>query len=89
MSEAIEKDPSNPVLYYNLGVVSADLGEDDAAIEYYKKSIELDPSNEDSYLNMVAVILQGEESIVDEMNSLGTSRSVSYTHLTLPTKRIV
>ena len=75
MSEAIEKDPSNPVLYYNLGVVSADLGEDDAAIEYYKKSIELDPSNEDSYLNMVAVILQGEESIVDEMNSLGTSRS--------------
>ena len=41
MSEAIEKDPSNPVLYYNLGVVSADLGEDDADIEYYKKSIEL------------------------------------------------
>ena len=74
-SDPREEDPSNPVLYYNLGVVSADLGEDDAAVEYYKKSIELDPSNEDSYLNMVAVILQGEESIVDEMNSLGTSRS--------------
>ncbi len=75
LAEAIEKDPSNPILYYNLGVVSADLGENDASIEYYKKSIELDPTNEDSYLNMVAVILEGEEAIVDEMNSLGTSRS--------------
>ena len=38
------------------------------------KIIEIDPSNEDSYLNMVAVILE-EAAIVDEMNSLGTSRS--------------
>ena len=31
MSEAIEKEPNNPVLYYNLGVVSGELGEKDAA----------------------------------------------------------
>ncbi len=75
MSEAIEKEPNNPVLYYNLGVVSGELGEIDVAISYYEKSIELDPSNENSYLNMVALILEGEQGIVDEMNSLGTSRA--------------
>ena len=75
MSEAIEKEPRNPVLYYNLGVVSGELGEIDDAISYYEKSIELDPSNENSYLNMVALILEGEQGIVDEMNSLGTSRA--------------
>jgi tetratricopeptide (TPR) repeat protein len=37
MAEAIEKDPNNAILYYNLGVVSADLGEKDDAISYYEK----------------------------------------------------
>ena len=75
MAQAIEKEPTNAILYYNLGVVSADLGEKDVALEYYEKSIELDPSNENSYLNLVALILEGEQDIVNEMNSLGTSRS--------------
>ena len=44
MSEAIEKEPNNPVLYYNLGVVSGELGEKDVAISYYEKSIELRPN---------------------------------------------
>ncbi len=75
MAEAIEKDPNNAILYYNLGVVSADLGEKDDAISYYEKSIELDPNNENSYLNLVALILDGEQDIVSQMNSLGTSRA--------------
>ena len=75
MSEAIEKEPNNPVLYYNLGVVSGELGEKEAAVSYYEKSIELDPSNENSYLNLVALILDGEQEIVNEMNNLGTSRA--------------
>ena len=75
MSEAIEKEQNNPVLYYNLGVVSGELGEKDVAISYYEKSIDLDPTNENSYLNLVALILDGEQDIVDEMNSLGTSRA--------------
>ena len=75
MSEEDEKEQKNPVLYYNLGVVSAELGEKDVAISYYQTSIDLDPSNENSYLNLVALILDGEEDIVSEMNSLGTSRA--------------
>ena len=75
MAEAIEKEPNNAVLYYNLGVVSVELGEKEAAVSYYEKSIELDPSNENSYLNLVALILDGEQNIVNEMNNLGTSRA--------------
>ena len=41
---------------------------------HYEKAIELDPSFESSYLNLVALILNGESAIVEEMNSLGTSR---------------
>ena len=75
MALAIEKEPNNALLFYNLGVISTELGEKDSAFNYYKKSIELDPLYESSYLNLVALILEGEQDIVNEMNTLGTSRS--------------
>ena len=74
MELAITKDPENGILYYNLGVISSEQGENDSALEYYKKAIEFKPDYVDAYLNLVAVILDGEQSIVDEMNSLGTSK---------------
>jgi len=74
MELAITKDPENGILYYNLGVISSEQGENDSALEYYKKAIEFKPDYVDAYLNLVAVILEGEQSIVDEMNNLGTSK---------------
>ena len=74
MELAITKDPKNGILYYNLGVISSEQGENDSALEYYKKAIEFKPDYVDAYLNLVAVILDGEQSIVDEMNNLGTSK---------------
>jgi tetratricopeptide (TPR) repeat protein len=74
MELAITKDPENGILYYNLGVISYEQDEDDSALEYYKKAIEFKPDYVDAYLNLVAVILDGEQSIVDEMNNLGTSK---------------
>lgn len=73
MSEAIAQDPNNANLYYNLAVVTSDLGEKDAARGYYEKAIEIDPNYENAYLNLVALILEGEQTIVEQMNSLGTS----------------
>lgn len=73
MSEAISQDPNNANLYYNLAVVTSDLGEKDAARGYYEKAIEIDPDYENAYLNLVALILEGEQTIVEQMNSLGTS----------------
>lgn len=74
MELAITKDPENGILYYNLGVISSEQGENDSALAYYKKAIEFKPDYVDAYLNLVAVILDGEQSIVDEMNNLGTSK---------------
>ena len=87
MQEAIEQDPNNAILYYNLGVVNANEGNRDAAIDYYKKSIELDSSYEASYLNIASVILEGESAIVDEMNSLGTSNADNRKYDLLKVKR--
>ena len=75
MGEAIAQDPENANLYYNLGVVTADLGDKENARAYYEKAIAIDPSMENGYLNLVALILEDETSIVEEMNSLGNSRA--------------
>ena len=87
MEEAIEQDPNNAILYYNLGVVNANQGKRSTAIDYYKKSIEIDPLYEASYLNIASSILDGESSIVEEMNSLGTSTADNRKYDELKVKR--
>ena len=87
MEEAIEQDPNNAILYYNLGVVNANQGKRSTAIDYYKKSIEIDPLYEASYLNIASSILDGESSIVEEMNSLGTSSADNRKYDELKVKR--
>ena len=42
-TKAIEIDPSNPVLYSNLGYVYYDLDEVGKAFEYQKKALDIDP----------------------------------------------
>lgn len=75
MKEAISKDPNNHILYFNLGVITAEQGNQTDARSYYERAIELDPSYDASYLNLAALILNGEIELVDQMNSLGTSRA--------------
>ena len=75
ISQAIEKDPNNAILYFNLGVVNKDLGDSESARGFYEKAIDIDPSYEAAYFNLTTLILSGESAIVDEMNSLGTSRA--------------
>lgn len=87
MEEAIEQDPNNSLLYYNLGVVNGNEGNRDIAITYYKKAIELDPTYEATYLNLASVILEGEAAIVEQMNSLGTSAADNRKYDALKDKR--
>lgn len=68
MKEAIELDPNNPNLFFNLGVVNQNEGKTDDAVDYYKKAIELKPDYGDAYMNLAVAILAGEKEIVDEMN---------------------
>jgi len=73
MEQAVKQDPTNSVLFFNLGVISAEQGDDVAARGYYVKSLSLNDKDLNSNFNMAALILKGEKSVVEEMNSLGTS----------------
>jgi tetratricopeptide (TPR) repeat protein len=73
MKEVIKQDPENPSLYYNLGVASEELGDKEAAKDYYKKAIELNPEMINAYINLAALTLSQEREIVEEMNALGNS----------------
>lgn len=74
MEEIIAKDPTNPELYYNLGVGSANKGNNEKALEYYKQALSLDPNFTNAKINIAATILSREGAIIEEMNSLGTSK---------------
>lgn len=45
-------------VYYQLGLIKADNGDDASAIQYYDESILLDPSHVPSYLNKAAAMLR-------------------------------
>ena len=75
ITKALEIDPNNVDLYFNLGVISSDKGDVDLAMSYYDKAIETDKSYKKAYLNAAALILQKESKIIEEMNSLGTSNA--------------
>ena len=71
--EELNKDPNNPELQYNLGVISSEIEDFENSKKYYLKAIELKPNYTNAYLNLAALILGQEESILDEMNALGSS----------------
>lgn len=87
LEQAIKQDPTNANLYYNLGIISSQLGDNVAAVKYYKKSLEFDDANIDANQNMAALILDEGTVVVDEMNSLGTSSADNKKYEVLETKR--
>lgn len=75
LEKAMQMDPTNPELQYNLGVIASESKQNEEAKTYYEKAIELDPKYINAYINLSALILNKEESMIEEMNSLGTSRA--------------
>ena len=73
IKEVVAKKPNDPILFYNLGVVTAQAGKTADAEKFYKKSIELDPKNVNTYLNLAILKFANDKAIVDEMNKLGTT----------------
>lgn len=74
LEEATTKDPKNPELQYNLGVIASESDQPEEAMAYYNKAIELDPNYVNAYINNAALILNKEQAVIEEMNSLGTSK---------------
>ena len=84
---AIQKDPKNPELQYNLGVISTDTNDFEGAKKYYLRAIELKSDYINAYINLAALILGQEESILDEMNKLGSSAADDRKYDELKAKR--
>ena len=68
IQEAIELEPNNPTLYFNLGVASGTQELNEDAIKYYKKAIEIDPEYRNAYLNIAYTISNARTAVVEEMN---------------------
>lgn len=75
VEKVIEKDPNNATLYYNLGVTTAKMGDQEKAISYYKKAINIDPEMVNANINIASAILNKEQAIIEEMNGLGMSNA--------------
>lgn len=73
MKKVVASDPDNPELFYNLGVSAASIGDYDNAKTYYTRALELDPDFHNAQVNLAVMILDQEEGIIEEMNTLGTS----------------
>ncbi|MBP8792966.1 MAG: tetratricopeptide repeat protein [Lutibacter sp.] len=68
LETAIELNPTEPTLYYNVGVMNMGQKKSDEAIKYFNKAIELKPNYSEAYNNIGAAILDKAAPIVEEMN---------------------
>ncbi len=73
MSAIAEKNPKDPVVFYNLGVSAEKLKDFEKAKKMYERAIELDPEMANAYNNIASIILAKEREITEEMNKLGMS----------------
>jgi len=73
ISEALEKNPNDEILLFNLGVTSANANQLEEAEKYYRKVIELKPNYIDAYLNLSDLILKPDSKFVEEINKLTNS----------------
>jgi tetratricopeptide (TPR) repeat protein len=74
MAEATKIAPENPDLHYNIGVISAEQKDFEAAKKAYRKTLEINPGYVNALLNLSSVFLDEGNALIDEMNKLGNSR---------------
>ncbi|MGB6267417.1 MAG: tetratricopeptide repeat protein, partial [Olleya sp.] len=84
---ALQNDPNNSDLLYNLAVLANEAGNKTKAKEYYSKSLSISPDNVNTLTNLAALVLSEEQTIVDKMNSLGTSAADNRKYDELKDKR--
>ena len=77
MAEAATMAPDNPDLHYNIGVVNMEQGNLAEARAAYSKALEIDPSYTNATLNLSTTYVNEGNGLIDEMNTLGSSRKDS------------
>jgi tetratricopeptide (TPR) repeat protein len=93
MLKAIELDPKNHQLYFVTGVAYAKIKNNDKALEYYNKALEVKPDYSDAYNNIGAVYLElaneqitkmGEPNVSDADYKKYDAKRLEYLGLALP-----
>lgn len=78
LKESIAADPSNPNLYRVIGQTYENMGDDSAAIESYKKAIELKPDFTDAIFNLGAIYVNRASILYTEANNLPFEEDKKY-----------
>ena len=60
-------------IFYNIGFIYGEKGDEAKSIEYYKKAIEVDPKYVNAYVNLASTMLNGEQRINEEIDKLPLS----------------
>ena len=68
LEEAINMNPNEPSLHYNVGVMNMEQDNIEEAIKCFEKAIELKPDYADAYNNIGAAIIEKADPIIEEMN---------------------
>lgn len=91
ISLALEKNPNDAILNYNIGVVSMKANMDADAEKYFKKAIELKPDYADAYLNLAQIKINAQQKFATEMSKLTTSEKDTkrYNLLNAESKKLV
>ncbi|WP_422859527.1 tetratricopeptide repeat protein [Flagellimonas sp. S174] len=75
MGQASEMAPDNADLLYNIGVINMEQGNLEDAREAYRKTLAIDPGYINALLNLSTTYVNEGNGLIDEMNSLGSSRA--------------
>lgn len=75
LQEAALKVPNDPTIHYNIGVVYMNSNEIAKARKSFEKVLELDPKNSDAALNLSTSYITEGNALIEQMNSLGTSKA--------------
>jgi tetratricopeptide (TPR) repeat protein len=78
----------DPVNLMNFGIFAMEISENEMAMKYFEDASRVNPKLSEPYLNIGALILDGDRPIVDEMNALGTSQKDNERYDVLKEKRL-
>lgn len=78
LKESIDADPTNHNLYRVLGQTYENLGDEDNAIVYYKKAIEIKPDFGDAIFNIGAIFVNRASNLYAEANNLPYEETAKY-----------
>mgnify|MGYP000098668044 CR=1 FL=1 len=78
MKEATEKDPTNPDLFFNIGIVNYNGKNVDQAIKYFRKTVEIKADYPKGNWMLGNSLLLKDEDLVSKMNALPPSDMKNY-----------